>query len=315
VSGLGQTTRRSRARQSIDSIETPANDYDRASRRASFSKELREQSRSIVRSFVPHLEPELLRRRTRENVCHFQRQTTTAPRRGSLLPASLSRHVYRRPRTPPINGRQNTARRVQITCSLNMPAVGRDTWCLATVRTPRRSHPLWRPSSFCTRAGDLAPRLSLHVVITAAGKMPVRSRVTFETLANQWQVMVLPTYKPSTQKNHRHILGKHLMPRFGQKAVADVTRQEIKAYVAHLTKSGYAPKSVDHMHQRRCCFDVVRQAHFAKQRVTPVGVSGVRETQPAERDVAHVPDDLRVLGARQRRAGQGGRAADGSHEC
>jgi integrase len=27
-----------------------------------------------------------------------------------------------------------------------------------------------------------------------------------------------------------------------------VTRQEIQAYVAHLTKAGYAPKSVDHMH-------------------------------------------------------------------
>jgi hypothetical protein len=38
------------------------------------------------------------------------------------------------------------------------------------------------------------------------------------------------------------------MPRFGEKAVADVTRQEIQAYVAHLTQAGYAPKSTDHMH-------------------------------------------------------------------
>ena len=42
--------------------------------------------------------------------------------------------------------------------------------------------------------------------------------------------------------------GKHLMPRFGEKALADVTRQEIQAYVAHLTQAGYAPKSIDHMH-------------------------------------------------------------------
>ena len=84
--------------------------------------------------------------------------------------------------------------------------------------------------------------------LVEAGRAPVRSRVTFETLANQWQATVVPMYKPSTQKNHRHILSKHLMPRFGEKAVADVTRQEIQAYIAHLTQAGYAPKSIDHMH-------------------------------------------------------------------
>ena len=31
-------------------------------------------------------------------------------------------------------------------------------------------------------------------------------------------------------------------------AVSDVTRQEIQAYVAHLTQAGYAPKSIDHIH-------------------------------------------------------------------
>ncbi len=93
---------------------------------------------------------------------------------------------------------------------------------------------------------DASDILSQRVV--AAGKTPVRSRVTFETLANQWQATVLPMYKASTQKNHRHIVRKHLLPRFGQKSVADVTRQEIQAYVADLTHAGYAPKSIDHMH-------------------------------------------------------------------
>jgi hypothetical protein len=53
-------------------------------------------------------------------------------------------------------------------------------------------------------------------------------------------------YELSTQKNHRHILSKHLMPRFGETAVAEVTRQDIQAYVAHLTQAGCAPKSIDH---------------------------------------------------------------------
>ena len=49
---------------------------------------------------------------------------------------------------------------------------------------------------------------------------PTRSRVTFLTLAQQWEVDVLPTkYKHSTQKNHQHIMEKHLIPRFGELAL------------------------------------------------------------------------------------------------
>jgi integrase len=73
--------------------------------------------------------------------------------------------------------------------------------------------------------------------------------VTFRTLAQQWQVDVLPTkYKHSTQKNHQHIMEKHLIPRFGDLALSDVTTQAIQSYVTHLTKAEYAPKSIDHIH-------------------------------------------------------------------
>jgi integrase len=77
---------------------------------------------------------------------------------------------------------------------------------------------------------------------------PARSRVAFRALAAEWQAHVLPMYKHSTQKNHRHILEKHLLPRFGDKAIADVTRQEVQAYVAHLVSNGYAPRTTDHIH-------------------------------------------------------------------
>jgi hypothetical protein len=43
-------------------------------------------------------------------------------------------------------------------------------------------------------ASILSQRLAL------AGKGPVRSRVTFETIANQWVATVMPMYKISTQK-------------------------------------------------------------------------------------------------------------------
>jgi integrase len=80
------------------------------------------------------------------------------------------------------------------------------------------------------------------------GNKPTRSRVLFRALAAEWQAHVLPMYKHSTQKNHRHTLEKHLLPRFGDKAMTEITRQEIQAYVAHLVSSGYAPKTTDHIH-------------------------------------------------------------------
>ena len=44
------------------------------------------------------------------------------------------------------------------------------------------------------------------------------------------------------------MLKKHLLPRFGDNSVSDITRQEIQGYVAYLTQQGYAPKSIDHIH-------------------------------------------------------------------
>lgn len=101
--------------------------------------------------------------------------------------------------------------------------------------------------------GEVTRKLASETLtqrIAAAGQRTTapRSRVTFGTLVAEWLAHVVPMYKPSTQKNHRHIVTKHLLPRFGDRPIADVTRQEVQAYVTHLMQVGYAPKSVDHMH-------------------------------------------------------------------
>ena len=90
-------------------------------------------------------------------------------------------------------------------------------------------------------AGDI---LAQRLAAAGNSKAPTRSRVTFRTLAAEWQAHVLPMYKHSTQKNHRHILEKHLLLHFGDEVITEVTRQEIQAYVARLTQRGYAPKSI-----------------------------------------------------------------------
>jgi integrase len=75
-----------------------------------------------------------------------------------------------------------------------------------------------------------------------------RPQITFNTLANDWQMQVVPMYKHSTQKNHTHILGRHLVPRFGATQLGDLSRQHVQAYVADLVREGYAPKTIDHIH-------------------------------------------------------------------
>lgn len=85
-------------------------------------------------------------------------------------------------------------------------------------------------------------------VTAAQGKQPVRSKVLFETLAFQWLTNILTMYKRSTQKNHRHILKKHLLPRFDKLPVCEMTKQVLQAYIADLDRSGYAPKTIDHIH-------------------------------------------------------------------
>jgi hypothetical protein len=87
----------------------------------------------------------------------------------------------------------------------------------------------------------------------AANRAQMRSQVRFNVLTAEWMRTVVPMYKMSTQKNHRHIAAKHLLPRFGSKAMVDVSTQEIQAYVAHLMREGYAPKSIDHIHISTTC--------------------------------------------------------------
>jgi hypothetical protein len=100
--------------------------------------------------------------------------------------------------------------------------------------------------------GDVSRReakkaLAAKLAVASLGQ-PVRSRVLFRTVATQWETTVLPVYKHSTQKHRRWMLKKHLLPRFGDLEVSAITRQAIQAYIGELMRAGYAPKSIDHIH-------------------------------------------------------------------
>ena len=127
-----------------------------------------------------------------------------------------------------------------------------------------------------------AETLTQRVAAFGNGKGVRRSRVPFKTLAEQWRTSVVPMYKHSTQKNHRHILDKHLLPWFGEVPIVEVTRQEVQAYVAHLTRRGYAPKTVDHIHDVLSAVlrTAVKWGHLQENPARDVDLPKLRTVQP-----------------------------------
>lgn len=124
---------------------------------------------------------------------------------------------------------------------------------------------------------------SLAEKLTAAkGHATTRSRVTFKTIATTWETSVLPMYKASTQKNHRHILQKHLLPRFGDSAICEVSAQRLQEYIADLAQQGYAPKTIDHIHD--VCSAVLRTAvkwgHLRENPARAVDLPRLRTVRP-----------------------------------
>lgn len=93
-----------------------------------------------------------------------------------------------------------------------------------------------------------AERILADRLAAARNGKPNQSKKFFKTLAAEWKANVLPMYKHSTRKNHKHILEKHLIPRFGDFPLTEIGVQDVQAYMAHLERRGYAPKTIDHIH-------------------------------------------------------------------
>ena len=95
--------------------------------------------------------------------------------------------------------------------------------------------------------------LAEKVALGRPGHASLHSRVLFAQIGDRWKTIILPMHKRSTVKNHEHIFEKHLRPRFGVRMVSEITREEIQAYITHLSTVAhdgipYAPKTIDHIH-------------------------------------------------------------------
>ena len=99
------------------------------------------------------------------------------------------------------------------------------------------------------------------------------------------------------EKNHRHILEKHLLPRFGPMPIAEVTRQEVQAYVAQLNQAGYAPKTIDHIHDVLSAVlrTAVKWGHLRDNPAREVDLPTLRTIRP--KWVLTTPQAAALLGA------------------
>lgn len=124
--------------------------------------------------------------------------------------------------------------------------------------------------------------LAQRVATAGNNKGISRSRVSFRLIAAQWQKTMVPMYKHSTKKNHVNILERHLLPRFGDLPLFEVTRQEVQEFVAYLHSKGYAPRTIDHIHDTLSAIlrTAVRWGHLSSNPSREVFMPRLKNVRP-----------------------------------
>src|ERR1700694_1812542 len=71
-----------------------------------------------------------------------------------------------------------------------------------------------------------------------------REEPTFATYAEKWLKTDALRCKPSTVDFYRDYQGRYVVPRFGQKKITAITRDEIKGFMSDLTAKGFAKNTI-----------------------------------------------------------------------
>ena len=81
-----------------------------------------------------------------------------------------------------------------------------------------------------------------------AGRTVPRSVMTFRRFVeDEFKPLVLPTLKFATREIYSLLLNKHLLPRFGEECIAEITTPEVQRFVLEKMKQGYAWETASHM--------------------------------------------------------------------
>ena len=78
---------------------------------------------------------------------------------------------------------------------------------------------------------------------------PAPEPITFRELAEKWREHILPTYKASVRIYRTTALETHLIPKFGDRMIQDVTTLEIQEWVSDLREKKYSPNTVESLHR------------------------------------------------------------------
>ena len=115
------------------------------------------------------------------------------------------------------------------------------------------------------------------------GKTPRRSRVHVRDARRR---MASTRWCRCTSTRRRRTIGTSrrsiLFRGLARLCVADVTRQEIQAYVAHLVREGYAPKTIDHIHDVLSAMlrTAVKWGHLQENPARGVDLPTLRTVRP-----------------------------------
>jgi hypothetical protein len=64
---------------------------------------------------------------------------------------------------------------------------------------------------------------------------------------DEFRPLVLPTLKFATQQIYTLLLDKHLIPRFGEDRVAEISTPDVQRFILEKLKQGYAWETASHM--------------------------------------------------------------------
>ncbi|MCF8111600.1 MAG: site-specific integrase [Desulfobacteraceae bacterium] len=73
---------------------------------------------------------------------------------------------------------------------------------------------------------------------------PEEKTVTFKALSREWLSEIKITRKASTHERYNQILDSHILPKFGKRGIADITKGEIKTFFIKKIEEGFSRSSV-----------------------------------------------------------------------
>jgi hypothetical protein len=87
---------------------------------------------------------------------------------------------------------------------------------------------------------------TLHVYGVVTAEQPDRDKEVCDYAKTRfcdyaegdWSTLVLPTFKLSTRRGYRMVLGRHLLPRFGDVQLCDITKLGVPQFVGEKFRQG-----------------------------------------------------------------------------